>query len=121
MATRFAFILLFALASQSKGAEPPSMLFQGAAVHDNGAAGGARTSFAIMRLPDGSFAFYDRYAPEKGPLSLPDADGKPHPLLPHLPKEILTNCDALRTSLHPVTGSFTKRKHSPTRRGIVLN
>ena len=73
MAIRFSFVLLLALASQSQGAEPPTMLFQGAAVHDSGAAGGARTAFAIMRLPDGSFAFYDRYAPEKGPLSLPDA------------------------------------------------
>ena len=38
---------------------PPVMLYQDASVRDLGAAGGSRTAFAIMRLPDGSFAFYD--------------------------------------------------------------
>ena len=75
------------------------MLVQGAAVHDKGAAGGARTAFAIMRLPDGRFAFYDRYAPDKGPLSLPDADGKPHPLLPHLPMEILASQQIMESDI----------------------
>lgn len=65
------------------------MLLQSEGVKDPGAAGGARTAFAIMRLPDGSFAFYDRYAPAKGPLRLPDADGRLHELLPHLPTQIL--------------------------------
>lgn len=65
------------------------MLFQSGAIKDAGAAGGARTAFAIMRLPDGSFAFYDRYAPGKGPLRLPDANGRFHELLPHLPAQIL--------------------------------
>lgn len=65
------------------------MLFQEGSVHDVEAAGGSRTAFAILRLPDGGFAFYDRHAPEKGPLSLPDGQGTPHALLPHLPEEIL--------------------------------
>lgn len=72
-------------------AGPPRMLFQHAAVRDPGAAGGARTGFAVLRLPDGSFAFYNRNAPAAGPLQLPDGDGQLHTLLPHLPKEILTS------------------------------
>lgn len=91
MLTRFTFAFLLALTSQSQAAEPPQMLFQGEGIHDAEAAGGARTAFAIMRLPDGRFAFYDRYAPEKGPLSLPDREGKLHTLLPHLPEEILAS------------------------------
>jgi len=91
MTFRFAFVLLLALGSRSNGAEAPTMLFQSGGVHDVGAAGGARTAFAIMRLPNGGFAFYDRYAPAKGPLALPDADGKRHELLPHLPKKILAS------------------------------
>ncbi|QDT93648.1 sialidase family protein [Gimesia algae] len=91
MLTRFTFALLLTLASQSQAAEPPQMLFQGEGVHDAEATGGARTAFAIMRLPDGSFAFYDRYQPEKGPLSLPDVEGKLHPLRPHLPEAIVAS------------------------------
>ncbi|WP_417391647.1 sialidase family protein [Gimesia sp.] len=91
MFTRYTFALLLTLVSQSHAAEPPQMLFQGAGIHDAEAAGGARTAFAIMRLPDGSFAFYDRYTPEKGPLSIPDADGRLHTLLPCLPEEILAS------------------------------
>lgn len=67
------------------------MLFQSGETKDAGAAGGARTAFAIMRLPDGSFAFYDRYSPKAGPLRLPDATGKLHALLPHLPDDILAS------------------------------
>ncbi|MCP4509736.1 MAG: hypothetical protein GY826_25455, partial [Fuerstiella sp.] len=70
-------------------ADRPTMLFQGEAIKDAGAAGGTKTAFAIMRLPDGSFAFYNRYAPGKGPLRLPDADSRVHELLPHLPTQIL--------------------------------
>lgn len=91
MLTRFIIMFLLTLAVQSQAAEPPKMLFQGEGIHDAEAAGGARTAFAIMRLPDGLFAFYDRYAPAKGPLSLPDAEGKIHTLLPHLPEEILAS------------------------------
>jgi hypothetical protein len=74
-------------------AEPvaPKMLFQGGAIADPGAPGGARTSFAIMRLPDGGFAFYNRYAPAAGPLTLPDADGNQHTLLPYLPAQVLNS------------------------------
>ena len=99
MTRRFLFVLLLALASQSYGAEPPLMLFQGAGVHDVGAPGGARTAFAIMRLPDGGFAFYDRYAPEKGPLSLPDANGNPQRLLPHLPPAILASAEIMNSGV----------------------
>jgi len=70
-------------------ADRPRMLFQGGMTKDLGAAGGARGALAIMRLPDGSFAFYDRHQPENGPLTLPDAEGRLHKLLPHLPAPIL--------------------------------
>ena len=94
-----AFFLLLALAGQSSGAEPPLMLFQGGGAHDSGAAGGARTAFAIMRLPNGSFAFYDRDAPGKGPLTLPDSDGQPHQLLPHLPRKILASQEIMKSGV----------------------
>lgn len=75
----------------SNGSEPvaPIMLFQQGAAADASAPSGTRTAFAIMRLPDGSFGFYNRYAPGSGPLTLPDLDGKQHLLLPHLPQQIL--------------------------------
>lgn len=91
MTFRVCLLLLLALVNQTPSAEPPVMLLQEEGVHDSGAAGGARTAFAIMRLPDGSFAFYDRYSPEEGPLSLPDTEGKQHILLPHLPQEVLSS------------------------------
>ena len=78
-------------------AEPPRMLFQHGEVKDPGAAGGARTAYAIMRLPAGKFAFYDRYRPDHGPLRLPDAKGRLHALLPHLPKPVLAS-EAIMTS-----------------------
>jgi hypothetical protein len=64
------------------------MLLQGTAAADAGAAGGTRTRFAIMRMPDGSFAFYDQDDPDRGPLTLPDRQGNPHTLLPALPTVI---------------------------------
>jgi hypothetical protein len=85
---RLVFVVL--LAGSLHGG-PPVMLFQDGGIHDPGAAGGSRTAFSIMRLPDGSFAFYNRYAPEKGPISLPDATGRFHQLLPHLPDQIATS------------------------------
>ncbi|WP_417388591.1 sialidase family protein [Gimesia sp.] len=85
------FVLLFILLNHASAAESPVMLFQEEGVHDAGAAGGARTAFSFMRLPDGSFAFYDRFSPEQGPISLPDAEGKRHILLPHLPQKILAS------------------------------
>jgi hypothetical protein len=84
-------LLVLIVAGELHSASPPFMLFQGAGVHDVGAAGGARTAFSFMRLPDGSFAFYDRYAPDKGPLSLPDANGSRYRLLPHLPPQVLAS------------------------------
>ncbi len=69
-------------------AAPPRMLFQGKPTHDATEPGGSRTRFAMMRLPDGSFAFYNRYQPQQGPLKLPDITGKQYTFLPHLPKKI---------------------------------
>ncbi len=65
------------------------MLFQGKSVADPGAASGARVRYAIMRMPDGSFAFYDRYDLQAGPLVLPDDEGRKHTLLPPLPRELV--------------------------------
>ena len=48
-----------------------------------------RRGFAVMRLPDGSFAFYDRYRPFDGPLALPDRAGELHKLLPYLPPAVV--------------------------------
>ncbi len=73
------------------GAAPPKMLLQGTAARDSGATSGARTSYAIMRMPDGSFAFYDRNNPQAGPLTLPDRDGTKHTLLPYLPQEVVNS------------------------------
>ena len=83
----------------SHAAEPPIMLFQDEGTHDAEAAGGTKTAIAIMRLPDMSFAFYDRNVPEQGPLSLPDADGKRHLLLPHLPKEIFSSDEIMNSDV----------------------
>ena len=80
------FIAVVMLAQPSP--EPPRMLFQGRVTADSGAASGSRVRYAIMRMPDGSFAFYDRYRPQAGPLVLPDADGGEHTLLPPLPPEV---------------------------------
>ena len=82
-------VLLFSVAAQVGAQSPPLMLFQDGVVHDPQAPSGSRTAFSLMRMPDGSFAFYDRYAPQKGPVTLPDASGKMHAVLPHLPAEIL--------------------------------
>jgi hypothetical protein len=81
-------LLCFATPGSTVATDPPTMLFQSGEMKDPEAASGARTAFAIMRLPDGGFAFYDRYSPRKGPLTLPDADGMSHVLLPHLPKKV---------------------------------
>lgn len=100
---------------------PPIMLFQGRGTADAGAAGGARTSFAILRLPDGSFAFYNRYQPFSGPLSLPDREGQTHALLPYLPKEllesevinksdVLNNAQAVLTPRNEVLSVFVKNE-----------
>ncbi|MGE3780404.1 MAG: sialidase family protein, partial [Pirellulaceae bacterium] len=51
-------------------------------VRDLGEAGGGRTSFAILRLPQGEFAFYNRLDPLRRPLTLNDRHGIRHELLP---------------------------------------
>ncbi len=68
---------------------PPRMLFQNQTVHDPTAPSGSRAAYAILRLPDGSFAFYDRYQPQAGPLTLPDRQGKRHTLKPRLPPHLI--------------------------------
>ncbi|MGY8640084.1 MAG: sialidase family protein [Verrucomicrobiales bacterium] len=94
-------IVLIALifAAFAEAQTPPVMLFQNGVTHDPTAPSGSRTSFSIMRIPDGSFAFYNRYAAEKGPVTLPDASGKMHSLLPHLPPEILNSKAILKSDV----------------------
>ena len=60
-------VIVAALASEAWSA-PPRILRQGHAIADSTAASGSRTSFAMLRMPDGSFAFYDRNQPQAGPL-----------------------------------------------------
>jgi hypothetical protein len=81
-----------ALCGSAKAApSSPRMLFQNRTVHDPTAPSGTRAAYAILRLPDGSFAFYDRYRPQAGPLTLPDRDGQRHSLTPHLPPHLVAN------------------------------
>ena len=95
---RLAAIALIVTAySAEASSAPPRMLLQSNAVADSGAASGSRTSFAIMRMPDGSFAFYDRNNSQGGPLTLPDHDGGTYTLLPALPNDI-TNSQAVTAS-----------------------
>lgn len=64
------------------------MLFLEDAGHDATAPSGTRTGYAILRREDGSFCFYNPYAPSAEPLSLPDAQGVKHTLRPALPESI---------------------------------
>jgi len=68
--------------------EPPRMLFLEDAGHDATAPSGTRSGYAILRREDGSFCFYNPYAPSAEPLSLPDAKGVKHTLRPALPEFI---------------------------------
>ncbi|MEX0820363.1 MAG: sialidase family protein, partial [Pirellulaceae bacterium] len=95
---RLAAIALIIMAySAEASCAPPRMLLQANAVADSGAASGSRTNFAIMRMPDGSFAFYDRNNPQAKPLTLPDRDGGTYTLLPALPDDI-ANSQAVTSS-----------------------
>lgn len=80
-----AFCLLGSLAG---AAEPPRMLFLEDAGHDPTAPSGTRSGFAILRREDGSFCFYNPYAPSAEPLRLPDAKGEKHTLWPALPESL---------------------------------
>ena len=113
------FALMIATCLAVASAAPPRMLWQAKAVKDAGAAGGDRTNFAIMRMPDGSFAFYDRNNPQAGPLTLPDRDGKSFTLLPALAEDIansqtviasgvLANTQVILTPEHEVVSVFVK-------------
>jgi hypothetical protein len=72
-------------------AERPKMLFQGKVPGESDNSARAPVHYAMMRLPDGSFAFYDRDRPQDGPLTLPDLDGNEYTLLPPLPARIAEN------------------------------
>lgn len=77
------------LAMMAAGAaEPPRMLFLEDAGHDATAPSGTRSGYAILRREDGSFCFYNPYAPSAEPLSLPDVNGVKHTLRPALPEFI---------------------------------
>ncbi len=91
--------LTFLLICVPASADRPKMLLQSDSVKDPGSASGSRTAFAVMRLPNGSFAFYDRYAPASGPLTLPDANGKMHQLLPDLPPQVVQSQAILRSGV----------------------
>lgn len=81
--------LAFCLCSSVSGAaEPPRMLFLEDAGHDATAPSGTRSGYAILRREDGSFCFYNPYAPSAEPLSLPDAKGVKHTLRPALPESL---------------------------------
>lgn len=69
-------------------AEPPRMLFLEDAGHDATAPSGTRSGYAIMRREDGSFCFYNPYAPSAEPLRLPDAKGEKYTLKPALPESL---------------------------------
>jgi len=86
--TLTAFVLPCAADDSTGEPFPPIMLFQNGETKDATAAGGAKTAFAIMRLPDGGFAFYDRKAPTAEPISLPDENGHMFQLLPPLPPQV---------------------------------
>lgn len=72
----------------ANAAEPPRMLFLEDAGHDATAPSGTRSGYAILRREDGSFCFYNPYAPSAEPLRLPDAKGEKHTLLPALPESL---------------------------------
>ncbi len=98
ISTRFLLIALFVTASAADATcAPPRMLLQGNVVKDSTAPSGSRTSFSIMRLPGGSFAFYDRNNPQATPLALPDRQGETYTLLPALPEDI-ANSQAVTSS-----------------------
>jgi hypothetical protein len=73
-------LLALAVSCLPAAPSPPCMLVQ-----SSGAV------MSLVRMPDGSFAFYNRTQPALGPLTLPDRDGRPYPLLPGLPASIVGN------------------------------
>jgi len=86
------FGLLGILANIAAGApEPPRLLFLEDAGHDATAPSGTRSGYAILRREDGSFCFYNPYSPSAEPLTLPDAKGVQHTLLPPLPENLATS------------------------------
>src|SRR5690606_604766 len=58
---------------------------------------GTRVNFAILRMPGGEFAFYDRSRPSADPLQLRDGEGHVHTLKPALPRQ-LADSPAVRES-----------------------
>lgn len=75
-------------AVQATAAEPPRALRLDETDHDATAPSGTRVNFAILRMPGGAFAFYDRSRPSAEPLQLRDSEGRLCVLKPGLPPEI---------------------------------
>jgi hypothetical protein len=92
-------VLIVSLCSVEAFSAPPRRLRQGAPVADAAAASGSRTGFAILRMPDGSFAFYDRNQPKATPLTLPDQNGDACVLLPALPDPILNSATVIESGV----------------------
>ena len=69
-------------------AEPPKVLLQAPLDSENQSQRQTRMGYSILRMPNGRFAFYNRYQPDGGPVRLPDRDGTLHTLLPSLPEHI---------------------------------
>ena len=80
-----ALLVLSLLSGLAGAAEPPRMLFLEDAGHNATAPSGTRTGYAILRREDGTFCFYNPYAPSAEPLSMPDVNGVKHTLRPALP------------------------------------
>lgn len=92
--------LLSSLVIMTAGAaEPPRMLFLKDAGHDATAPSGTRSGYAILRREDGSFCFYNPYAPSAEPLSLPDAKGVKHTLRPALPDFIANSMPLIESGI----------------------
>lgn len=100
-------------------AAEPVMLWQDTTETRDGKEVRRLRSCAILRKLDGSFAFYDRFHPEAGPLELPDSDGNLHVLSPYLPTPILSdqqihdsgilkNTQVLQTGDSEITSVFVR-------------
>lgn len=92
-------LLGLAFVTHALAVEPPVMLLQEEGVHDPATPGGSRTAFSILRLPDGKFAFFDRYKPAAGVLTLRDRQGKAHELKPALPDWIAKSESVLKSGV----------------------
>jgi len=117
--SRFIVLATMIASTVATAARPPVMLFQETTLTENGQQVRVVKSCGILRMPDGSFAFYDRLRPATGPLELPDSNGTLHQVLPWLPPEILAsgtvmdsgilrNTQTIQTTPGEVTSVFVK-------------